>query len=132
MEPVVVSAFAAMVRRDASVNHFSRNSAFAQSRIRSETPSVCFATVSPIHNIVLKRRYKYSRCFLFCQQYAGNLSGSVFQAVTALPSAVKIQPFSPAPYLRFASCHTSTAYGIAIQYILLAFLFIENYRTVRS
>lgn len=39
---MVVSAFAAIVRSDASAYPFSRNPSFAQDKIRSETPSIGF------------------------------------------------------------------------------------------
>jgi hypothetical protein len=54
MDPVVVSAFAEMVRRDASEYPFYRNSSFAHARIFSETPSIGFVTFSSqIYNSVI-------------------------------------------------------------------------------
>lgn len=47
MELVLVSAFAAIVLREASIYPFSKNSFLALSRMRSYTPSICLAKISP-------------------------------------------------------------------------------------
>ena len=71
---MVVSAFAAIVRSDASAYPFSRNPSFAQDKIRSETPSIGFVKLTFLLITVLYNAVININRFLFVVKY-GNCQG---------------------------------------------------------